>query len=430
MLKIGTIYRMPQPEQKSSAKVDGLDNFYFESDTPNVGFVFQKGIHNVKLITAPSGESRCPLIIISSTPRKAGSEDTPWHDRYDPDNGYVRYYGDNKYYAKPRDPEKAPGNKILLDLLRIYESKSESDRMKNAVPVIFFEKCSYDGRPKGNAVFHGFGILESAQLVTQYDPKNGYFANYQFDFCVLSLAGDNEQFNWQWIRDRCDPSKEIDQTLASAPQSWKQWLKQGRSCLHLVRRSVSGQGLVKTKDQVAADAKLLDSIYNYYGGGKNSTAKSEFEYLAMEATIKVIEETGAVAAPGWITPPSQDGGVDLVLRVDLGRDQLASVKIVLLGQAKCTKPNETVNGKDIARTVARLKRGWIGSFVTTSCFSESVQREVKEDSYPLMMINGAKLAEIVKHELVANGVDLNTYLSSLKSKYKRMKRMPEDVLDM
>ena len=41
------------------------------------------------------------------------------------------------------------------------------------------------------------------------------------------------------------------------------------------------------------------------------------------------------------------------------------------------------NGKDIARTVARLKRGWIGIYITTGYFSEPVQREVIEDKYPL-----------------------------------------------
>ena len=54
MLTIGTIYRMPSPQQKDKAVVDGLSNFYYESNTPNVGFAFQKGIHNVQIISAPS----------------------------------------------------------------------------------------------------------------------------------------------------------------------------------------------------------------------------------------------------------------------------------------------------------------------------------------------------------------------------------------
>lgn len=429
MLTIGTIYRMPSPQQKDKSLVDGLPNFYYESNTPNVGFAFQKGIHNVQVITSPNGKTRCPLIIISSTPRKAGSEDTPWHDRYDPDHGYVKYYGDNKPELNKR-PEDAPGNKILLDLLKYYDSKDEKDRSNYAVPVIFFEKCSYDGRAKGNAIFHGYGVLESAELVTQYDSKHRYFANYLFNFCIFSLAGDNEQFDWRWITDRCNPALESEETLRYAPASWKRWISEGHDNLHLVRRSVSGRGLVKDTDQIPKDRNLLDHIYNYFGGSKSNKKKHDFEYLAMEATLIAIEESGAKCMPGWITKSSGDGGVDFVLRVDIGQGELAAVRIIVLGQAKCTDPSKPVNGKDIARTVARMKRGWIGAFVTTSFFSEPVQQEVKEDAYPLMMINGAKLASIVEQELFETKQSLETYLESLKKKYHQMIRIPEDILDM
>ena len=429
MLTIGTIYRMPSSHQEDKAFVDGLPNFYFESNTPNVGFAFQKGIHNVQIITSPKGKKRCPLIIISSTPRKAGTEDTPWHDRYDPDHGYVKYYGDNKPELNIR-PEDAPGNKILLDLLKYYKSNDEKDRISSAVPVIFFEKCSYDGRAKGNAIFHGFGVLESAELVTQYDARHRYFANYLFNFCIFSLAGNNEQFDWRWITDRCNPDLEVEDTLQYAPASWKRWIKKGHDNVHLVRRSVSGRGLVKDTDQTPVNSFLLKQIYEYYGGKSNNKKKHDFEYLAMEVTIKAIEESGAKCVPGWITKASGDGGVDFVLRIDIGQDELASVHIIVLGQAKCVDPSKPVNGKDIARTVARMKRGWIGAFVTTSFFSEPVQQEVKEDSYPLMMINGAKVASIVEHELFENKQSLDNYLTSLKEKYHQMIRIPEDVLDI
>lgn len=430
MFKIGTIYRIPSPHQESEPKVDGLDNFYYETNTPNVGFAFQKGIHNVHLITAPSGKTRCPLIIISSTPRKAGSDDTPWHDRYNPDYGYVKYYGDNKDIS--RQPESARGNRILLNLLKHYHSEDKNDRMENAVPIIFFEKCSYGGRPKGNAIFQGFGVLESAELVTQYDSKHSYFANYLFNFCIFSLAEDNEQFDWRWIKDRCNSSLEVNNTMTYAPTSWKRWIEDGHDNLHLIRRRVSHQGLIKSRDQMPEpdDMDLLKAIYDYYGGKKSSSNKHGFEYLAMEVTVKTIEESGAKCMPGWITKASGDGGVDYVLRIDIGQEQLSSVQIIVLGQAKCTDPLKPVNGNDIARTVARMKRGWIGAFVSTSYFSESVQKEVKEDSYPLMMINGAKVVDVVKNELSDNKQTLVKYLDSLKEKYEQMIRIPEDILDL
>lgn len=215
-----------------------------------------------------------------------------------------------------------------------------------------------------------------------------------------------------------------------APKSWKTWIKFGDTKLHLVRRSLSSLGLVKKTEQTAVNQQLLNEIYTYYGGNNCSAAKHEFEFLAMEITHKVIEETGAKCQPGWITKSSGDGGVDYVLRIDIRQDRLASVKVIVLGQAKCTAPSTPVNGRDIARTVARLKRGWIGAFVTTSFFSEAVQQEVKEDEYPIMMINGAQITEIVERELKVNNLSLPDYLASLTDKYKRQSRLPEDIIDM
>ena len=77
-----------------------------------------------------------------------------------------------------------------------------------------------------------------------------------------------------------------------------------------------------------------------------------------------------------------------------------------------------------------MKRGWIGSYVTTSYFSEAVQQEVKEDAYPIMMINGAKIAEIVEQELFENKQTFDKYLGSLCIKYKTLIRVPEDILDL
>jgi len=54
----------------------------------------------------------------------------------------------------------------------------------------------------------------------------------------------------------------------------------------------------------------------------------------------------------------------------------------VLGQAKCQVLDRPTHGRDIARTVARLRRGRLGVYVTTSFFSSQTQREVIEDRYP------------------------------------------------
>lgn len=149
----------------------------------------------------------------------------------------------------------------------------------------------------------------------------------------------------------------------------------------------------------------------------------------MEVTRKVIEENGAKCIPGWVTQQSADHGIDYVMRLDVGNDELSGIRIIVLGQAKCTDPQKPTNGRDIARTVARLKRGWIGAYVTTSYFSESVQKEVNEDNYPLMMINGLKVAQIVQEELYKNKMELVDYLDSLEIKSSRFNGDPEDILE-
>ena len=334
MLTVGPIYRMPKPIQETVPVVDNLPNFFYEARTPDFGFEFQRGIHSVRAVKGPDNIERIPLIIVSSTPRKAGSEDTPWRDRYDHDHGYVIYYGDNKYIdgSGIRSAEQALGNRLLLYLLKYYQCDGLNDRLTHCAPVIFFEKVTVDGRPKGNAIFHGFGILESAELVTQYDKQHRYFANYRFNFCIFSLAQDNEEFDWRWISDRCDNTLTLDETMRYAPASWKRFIKEGMESVHLIRRSVAGRNLVKKEDQFPGNPALLQQIYDYY---TNVSGKHNFEYLAMEVAIKTAEETGAICVPGWITKMSSDGGVDFVFRIDIGKDQLASVNIVALGQAKC-----------------------------------------------------------------------------------------------
>lgn len=84
----------------------------------------------------------------------------------------------------------------------------------------------------------------------------------------------------------------------------------------------------------------------------------------MEVTRLVIEDNGGRCSTGWLTLASGDGGYDFVLKTTLGTNDLARLQIIMLGQAKCEKLTGHVNGKDIARLVARLIRGWVGAFVT------------------------------------------------------------------
>ena len=110
---------------------------------------------------------------------------------------------------------------------------------------------------------------------------------------------------------------------------------------------------------------------------------------------------------------------------------MAKAKLVLLGQAKCEQPHRSTGGTHIARTVARLKRGWIGAYITTGTFSEAVQREVIEDQYPIIMLGGGQLAEIVEQMQLSAGVaTLEEFLESVDEMYDDLvqQRRPDEIL--
>jgi hypothetical protein len=133
---------------------------------------------------------------------------------------------------------------------------------------------------------------------------------------------------------------------------------------------------------------------------------------------------------GWVTRPSADGGIDFVGRLDVGHG-FSKVKIIVLGQAKCEKPTSGTSGVDLARTVARLKRGWIGAYVTTSFFTDKSQKEIAEDQYPLITVNGKELlAEVLRQQEIDGFGTVKEFLVSLEADYqeKISNRRPEDIL--
>jgi hypothetical protein len=285
-----------------------------------------------------------------------------------------------------------------------------------------------NGRAKGNVVFQGFGVIERTELVTQLDRRsNETFSNYAYDFAVLAREG--EEFDWAWLNDRRDPTLDLEQTLEKAPFSWRAFLRRGVADLGGARRRVSTLMTSTKAEQSPMHAspheRLLDQIYSYYHGKKH-----QFEALAARVAERVLSRNGAAYVRGWITPPSADEGADFIGRIDIGSG-FSTIKQVVYGQAKCEKPSSTTSGRDVARTVARLRRGWIGIYVTTGSFSEPVQREIIEDEYPLLLIPGSRIAQEVEEMLHESALaTLGELLNDISSTYRAsvLRRRPTEIL--
>ena len=93
----------------------------------------------------------------------------------------------------------------------------------------------------------------------------------------------------------------------------------------------------------------------------------------------------------------------------------------------------SISPEQVARVVARLRRGWIGVYVTTGSFSRQAQVEIIDDQYPVVLISGGTLAATVRRMAQANhGGDLTALLQSTLDQYGTSitHRRPEEVISI
>jgi hypothetical protein len=246
-MKIGQILRYPSATS-TYEKLDGLTNWYAETKAPDGknwnAVKLDSGINTSAIL--PNSTHGVPYIAIRSSPHRFGTTTTPWEDIHRPDQGYCRYFGDNKPGEKVAS--ESLGNKRMLDAY-IKQTGSKEDRV-SAPPILIFEATPFDGRIKGQIIFHGIGIITKAELVIQRDPKSTRtFSNYVFDIAILNLSAENEEFSWGWINARRDPQIHFENSLKLAPSSWKKWVAFGPGEIPRLRRNVITQNVVPVEHQ-------------------------------------------------------------------------------------------------------------------------------------------------------------------------------------
>ena len=96
-ISIGQIFRYSSQHSYADKIVDSYPSWvgFTAGSGDGKKLLMEAGINAPAKINTFSGE-RLPCIVINSNPEKAGTTDTPWQDQFDVDNGYVKYFGDNK----------------------------------------------------------------------------------------------------------------------------------------------------------------------------------------------------------------------------------------------------------------------------------------------------------------------------------------------
>ena len=426
-IRIGQVLRDARPKSATPERHSEYVNLYAATHLPGAKLIpFESGINAMASVKAIDGIRR-PAILVASSPHKIGMAETPWQDIFDTDNGYVRYYGDNR--TPGTDPAAKPGNRALLAAHALHSHYDPTERARST-PILLFRRVPREGLAKGFAQFEGLAIITAVELLTQYSVKaGGSFANYAFELLVMDISREHELLDLTWINARRTAHLTVAQTLGHAPWSWREWVSHGSVALDRVRRRVSKLLVEGRAQQLPAagssEARLLQAIYAYYDG-----KKARFEALAQVIAERIIAPAGGSYLPGGLTRATADGGIDFIARLDIGVG-FGRAKLIVLGQAKCERPGSPTHGNHIARTVARLRRGWIGVYVTTSFFSAQTQREVIEDRYPIILICGRRIAEEVQKMLTEQGTDdLAALLDAIDDTYEQAlaPRDPEELL--
>jgi hypothetical protein len=399
-IRIGEIFRVSRAAENPEA--GGLRSYFdlTRSAHPTSADV-NKGIWAYKdVVHRATGQKRTPAILLHSNTFKEGSAATPWVDITESDLGYAFYNGDNRQSG--RRPTDAPGNRLLSRVQALY---NDPQLRQLAPPILLFTQHDVEGSRKGYRRFAGYGVPTRHVLVSQQERGTGrYFTNLAMELCLFRLDTENEEFDWNWIDHRRDSDLPVDLTLSAAPAAWRAWVREGDAAIEKCRRRVARRRVTSVASQLSysdSDRSLLSQISSCFGDNPHA-----FEGLASLVAERVI---GHGCRRAWVTRRAGDGGVDFVARLDVG-SQFSRMGVVILGQAKCIAPTSSVSGRDLARLVARLQRGWFGVFVTTGAFSAAAQLELHEDGYPVVLINGQRLAREIRTLLNIEGVTLTDLL--------------------
>lgn len=414
--------------------LDGYPNYHFLLTDPGHAhpkLMLEAGINANADVMAPDG-GRIATIAIRSSPWKAGHRSNPWHDEFDLDHGHVRYYGDHKPTTLGL-PGATRGNGLLLRTFRLHAATDRQSRAL-APPLLLFRSATVqrDGQRvvKGHIEFCGAALIERLEHVVQRDPDSGQsFPNIVLDLAVIDLADGGDALDLRWIDDRRDSSLSAETTLRHAPRSWRRWVDQGRVAIPRIRRRVSSSRVRTNSQQMpppgSEDDLLLQTIYRFFDDRKHA-----FELLASWVAADALGGQGGVYQEGWLSRSGGDGGLDFVGRLDVG-SAASNTPLVVLGQAKCVKPGTSISPDQVARIVARLRRGWLGVFVTTGVFSKQAQIEVIDDEYPLVLIHAVQLVDHVRRiAAVSHDGEVDALLQRALAEYQTSitHRRPEEVL--
>ena len=424
-MKSGEIYRTARPYSAEPEYIDGLKNYFAETtslDSVYAKATLDKGINSIQKIKAIDGERR-PAILLRSSPHKYESEQTPWKDIINEHSGNVVFFGDNK--TADKNANNVSGNAALIEQVALQNS-NDLDSRNLAAPLLLFESISRDGIEKGQVKFCGLVLINKVEKITQVHPKTKIsFENLKFHIFLLDLLNEDEILNWQWINDRRNPLLSNEDSNRYAPQSWKNFVRNGIVSFNQIRKiSLYSQSSIYQIDfNSKVEQRIHKSIQDYYGN-----FPYKFNSLASFITGKIIGKESSNYSPSWTKLSIDDFDIDFIGSLDIG-NEIINTKLIVIGKASFENKDFEVFESNIDNLAQNFRRGWLGIHVTNGYFTENLIVRYKEEKYPILLINGSLLVKEINDAVVQFGnIGLSEFFDYIYESYQMLsyRKIPDD----
>jgi hypothetical protein len=326
-----------------------------------------------------------PAYLILVTHEKTGGILNPWEDFVDLTTGTIRYWGDAKYSINTKHDDFS-GNKLLSVVNNLI-----LDGVKDlAPPILHFSKPQ-----KGAVKFNGLCIMDKLEL-TWFEDHGKPVRNFRAILTILDI--DEVSIDWLHQRANCKDVKVLNE---KSPTIWKEYLSGNTRRLDIWKSEIKPKSQ-QLPPEGSPDSDILHEL--------TQLSSIQFEALA----VAVFRQLKTVAHSITRTRPTSDGGFDFYGHFILPYPLF--YKIDFLGEAKKWTRANAVGAKDVSRLVARLARGQYGIFVTTSYYSRQAQKEVLDDGYPVKLLSGIDLIQMMKElHIIQNGQLNRKWLTSVLS---------------
>ena len=329
-------------------------------------------------------------------------QELAWPDYLDEETGIFRYYGDNRNPGRTILDTPRKGNLLLEFVFECLNSKDGS--IKNIPPFFIFKKTGngWDVQFLGLAAPGNPRISPDKDLVAFWRTiDENRFQNYEAYFTVLETIA---PISREWLNALI---YNHDQSLNYAPDTWKQFIKQGRNGITpLIAKRLPK---VPSKyDQLQSDNEgsiCLNKIREHYKDNPYG-----FEVCAKDILEKMDDKFQDFS----LTRPWRDGGRDALGYYVIGSGGKANypLRIDCALEAKCYSENVSVGVRQMSRLISRIRYRQFGVMLTTSFVDKQAYQEVIEDGHPILIISASDIAYILRSNSITSE-NISEWLVSL-----------------